>query len=136
YTPATPVFVTRYPDREPQVRSSWPPGLNPTSDEASWWLWGLLGAERDNPQTWGVANADMQAFSLWIRSGPNHRPTHTRGWGATIPASDLIDLMAPGGKRQIYGETYLVVPQTFRPRITGSQGNYRIEFGGTPYVEY
>src|SRR5690606_18004425 len=49
YTPATPVFVARYPDRSPQIRSSWPPGLEATSNEAMWWLWELFGAERDNP---------------------------------------------------------------------------------------
>jgi hypothetical protein len=136
YSSATPVFVTRYPDRDPTFVVGWPPGLDPNSHESIWWFMSLFGAERDQPATWGVRDADMQAISLWARSGPTAVPTHLRGWGATVSARDLINMIAPGGRKQIYGDTYLVVPENFRPRLTSAGGRHRIEFSGNPYIEY
>jgi hypothetical protein len=140
YTSVTPVFVVRSPDRDPVViEPGWPKDLDPRSTKALWWLSGLFGIKQCDPDTWSAAgvkgDVHMQALALWVRSGPQAQAVGG-GWGAKINARDLIELLAPGGRKQIFGDTYMVVPNDFRPRLVWRNGRSLVEFDGAPRIEY
>lgn len=132
----TPVFVVRHPDKPVQVVPGWPPNLTPGTAAADWWLLGLVGESKSDPRTWrGLAGDPAEsAVEMWAKSGPNET---YGGWGATVPARQLIEWFAPNGRREIAGgAATVVVPLDFRPIISSSSSGARIDFQGAPYLEY
>jgi len=131
YADATPVFVVRYPDKDPLVIQGWPPKLNPRSSEALWYISGLLGHRKDTPETWSTSQeygplaAAMSAWAVSENKGYG-------GWGATVPIRDVIEFFAPGGMRQLSKNTKLVVPNSFRPQLVGNN----VQFRNPPRIEY